>query len=191
MVVLEVQIKNKNSMDKKTISQLAQLIMDAREKCDSNSTLKINFNGTPLVNIENGVDMLESDSSKPTEPSVACETPLDFDSTVSTSDPAVTGFTYTEPEPSEPSPIQDDEDDVVRICDGVVKDPFNELYYLDQFAGTTKLLVPEVELRFTEGVENYMAPGITDIQLAFILLYRNRDNKERYDALMQFIKTFC
>lgn len=178
-------------MYKETFRRLSECLQKiAKDAVDAGivDTFKITINDQPAIDISINKDMSEK----------TVETPIDFDKEIDNStDPREVGYAYVEEPCVEEESIDraglTDASDVlgVNICNGVVKDPYNEIYYLDQFVNNDKVLIPEVELRFTESVDGYVAPGLTDAQLAFVLLYRNRDNKERYDALMQFIKTIC
>lgn len=135
---------------------------------DKNSTLKINYNGKPIVDIENGKDMLKKDEPEKCEKKCTTETipPKNVD------DNYVVNNTY----------------DNQAITNYVYKDPYEETYYVSESANGARI-ARETPIMFDfvakDGIVN---PGVTDVDLAFILLYRNRNNKVRYNALMDFIR---
>lgn len=135
---------------------------------DKNSTLKISYNGKPVVDIENGKDMLKKDEPEKCEEKC---TP----NTIPTKD-------------INNSYVADNTYDNQAITKYVYKDPDEETYYVRESANGARIS-RETPIIFDfvakDGIVN---PGVTDADLAFILLYRNRDNKVRYNALMDFIK---
>lgn len=75
-----------------------------------------------------------------------------------------------------------------EVTKNISKDEFDETYIVRESANGFRLTT-ETEIIFDyTGEDGITTPGVTDGDLAMILLYRNRNNKERYDAILNFLK---
>lgn len=84
---------------------------------------------------------------------------------------------------------QDDEDyEFVSITKDITKDPTEERYYIREKANKQPLTIERTIVFDSKDENGNINPGISDQDLAFILLYRNKDDKSKYNAIMEVIK---
>lgn len=93
-----------------------------------------------------------------------------------------------EPRPEEPADTPEDEVDCIKITDDVYRDVNSERYYVREKANKQPLTLERVILFDSANENGEINPGVSDRDLAFILLYRNRDNARKYNAIMEFLK---
>jgi hypothetical protein len=51
-------------------------------------------------------------------------------------------------------------------------------------------IAENTEVIFDHSSEDIVVPGITESQLLYVLLYRNKDNKKRYELVKQLLNTY-
>lgn len=81
-------------------------------------------------------------------------------------------------------------DDYTRISQFIEKDNLDETYYVRKAVNGARISEETAVVFDNTDVDGITTPGLTDYDLALILLYRNRNNKDRYDTLINFLKTF-
>lgn len=139
------------------------------EYVDENTDLQVNINGDKVLDVKKG-KIVEPAPKK-------CEGPCEVKQEKK---PEIVNDKTTEPTTN---------CEAIDITQNVYKDPDEETYFVRESAGGRRLSreVPIVfDFTADDGVVN---PGVTDADLAFILLYRNRNNKVRYNAILDFIKS--
>ena len=81
-------------------------------------------------------------------------------------------------------------DDFTRISQFIEKDNLDETYYVRKAVNGARISEETAVVFDNTDADGITTPGLTDYDLALILLYRNRNNKDRYDTLINFLKTF-
>ena len=135
-----------------------------KEVVGKNGDFRYEVDGKPMLEIKNG-EVVTDNISKPKEKTCKVEN------------------TCPQAPAEEP-----DEDEPIRITKDVYRDPFEERYYIREKAGNQPLTLERVISFDTRNEDDTISPGVSDLDLAFILLYRNRDDIRKYNAIMDFIK---
>lgn len=141
-----------------------------------NTDLKVFYNDEPVIDIENGKDMLK-------KPEVV-KTPVK-------EEPLQKKAKYETPKCTAPKcemPVAPNPYDQFQITQNIYKDPDEETYYVRESANGARLSTERPIVFDYKAADGIVNPGFTDADLAFILLYRNRNDKVKYNALMDFIK---
>ena len=152
------------------MEEFLKWLKEMTEDLDSNSSIRMNVNGKPVIDIENGVDMLK----KTKYDAPKCEV----------KDGCTDDSDYSKRTVAEP------DSESITITPNVYKDPDEETYYVRESANGSRLSTERPVVFDFKGEDGITNPGFTDVDLAYILLYRNRDNKVRYNALVDFLKSF-
>lgn len=175
--VREVSDQQVNYKMLKNFDELCQLFYDSN--AENNYHLKVKENGKTVVDIENGVDKLQPkedhcDSAKSNRNADSCDEKI------------VETFAFSEdtPEPASSEEVTSNDmkwitPDVLAISDDVFV-ATNKIKHLPLDDNGT-------EICFTHSTGNGWIPGITNKQLVNILLYRFRNNPEKYKIVRQLL----
>lgn len=145
---------------------------------DENTNVKVYYNNEPVLDIENGKDVMKK------QPENVCpknELWNDKKQKVKYETPKCESV-------KQEMPIAPNPYDQFQITQNIYKDPDEETYYVRESANGARLSTERPIVFDYKAADGIVNPGFTDADLAFILLYRNRNDKVKYNAIMDFIK---